>query len=93
VAEVKADFSSIDMLIERIVSSEKKMKHTVAKISDPSICNGIMITAYVERIRQISRLLGDYKKLLEKDAMDFDKSKNTIANMDAQLKNLYNSNS
>lgn len=92
-AEVKADFSSIDMLIKSIVSANSKINHTVGQISDPSKCSGIMITAYVDRIRQISRLLGDYKKLLEKDAADFENSKNKIAEMDSQLKNLYSSNS
>ena len=91
--EIKADFNSIDMLIKSIDLAKSDIDHSVADISDPSKCSGIMISAYVERIRQISKLLGDYKKLLEKDSFDFINSKNKIAEMDAQLRNLYSSNS
>lgn len=91
-AQVKADFSSIDMLIKSVVHAEKNIKHLTTNISDPSKCSGIMISAYVDRIRRISRLLRDYKELLEKDATDFENSKDKIAEMDIQLKNLYNSN-
>lgn len=91
-AELKINADNLGVLVLAIKNSTKGINTSTKSINDPSNCKGIMITAYVDRIRKIGKLLESYKQLLEKDAVDVVASKNKIIEMDQNIKTLYRNN-
>lgn len=91
-AELKIDANNLDALVLSIKMSTKGINTSTKSINDPFNCRGIMITAYVDRIKKIGKLLDSYKQLLEKDAVDVIASKNKIIEMDQKIKKVYQNN-
>ena len=88
-AELKVNVNELDHLVYGIKSAKDNINTSVASIMSPSKSSGIMISSYVERIKQISGLLDAYKQLLEKDVLDIVVSKNKITEMDQHITTLY----
>ena len=77
-------------LLNSIKSANSKLNTSTASVSKVQQCQGIMIDAYVDRIKKISRLLDQYKKLVEKDVTDVAKANNVLLSMDKNIgKNLF----
>ena len=87
-AELKAKLDEIDSLIGCIKKNKEAIDISVSSIKDPSKSEGIMVTEYIKRIRDISDVLDKYKQLLDKDISDIDMSKDKIQEMDTQMENL-----
>lgn len=87
-AELKANLDEIDTMIGTMKTKKDNMDISVSSITDPSKSEGIMLTKYIEKIREISDLLFKYKQLLAKDILDIKNSKEKIRKMDKQMENL-----
>lgn len=87
-AEMKAKIEDIDGLLSSIRTNKDGIDISVSSINDPSKCKGIMLSKYIECIRNISDLLDKYKQLLEKDISDISNSKDKIQEMDQEMTNL-----
>ena len=87
-SEVKANLDDIDTLIGSIKTNKDAIDISVSSVKDPSKCEGIMVSEYIKRIRDISSLLNKYKQLLDKDIADINVSKDKIREMDKQMENL-----
>lgn len=87
-AELKANLDEIDTMIGTMKTKKDNMDISVSSITDPSKSEGIMLTKYIEKIREISDLLFKYKQLLAKDILDIKNSKEKIREMDKQMENL-----
>ena len=87
-AELKVKSDDIDALIDAIKKNKDAIDISVSSIKDPSQSKGIMLSEYINRIKNISDLLGKYKQLLDKDISDIRNSKETINEMDKQMENL-----
>lgn len=88
-AELKINANDIDRLVQNIKNANKSMNTSVSSIDNPSKSSGIMISSYVDRIKKISKLLENYKRLLEKDAADIVSSKNKLTEMDQRISSIY----
>ena len=87
-AELKVKSDDIDALIDAIKKNKDAIDISVSSIKDPSQSKGIMLSEYINRIKNISDLLGKYKQLLDKDISDIRNSKETINEMDKQMERL-----
>ena len=87
-AELKANLDEINTMIGTMKTKKDNMDISVSSITDPSKSEGIMLTKYIEKIREISDLLFKYKQLLAKDILDIKNSKEKIREMDKQMENL-----
>lgn len=92
-AMISINSDRIDILAQSMSNQSQKLDPSVKSISNPSKCNGIMIFSYLDRIQNISKLISNYKSLLEKDVVDIRNSKNKIVEMDKNLTNLYKNSS
>lgn len=87
-SELKANLDEIELLIGSMKTCKSAIETSVSTINDPSKSEGIMLTEYIDRIRKISNLLSDYKKMLDKDISDISISTGKIQEMDKQMENL-----
>lgn len=86
-AEVKANIKDIDGLITAIKNSKEAI-NTKVSIDEPSKSKDIMLFEYIDKVKEISKLLVEYKKLLDKDISDINNSKEKIQEMDKEMTNL-----
>ena len=86
-AEVKANIGDIDGLITAIKNSKEAI-NTKVSIDEPSKSKDIMLFEYIDKVKEISKLLVEYKKLLDKDISDINNSKIKIQEMDKEMVNL-----
>lgn len=90
--ESKIKIDEVDGLIGSIKTNEKAVDISVSSVKEPAKSRGIMVSEYVKRIKDISKLLDRYKQLLDKDIIDIRISKEKILEMDAQMGNLFETN-
>ena len=84
-AEIKLNHGEVLSLALKMTTSGNSLKSSSASVPSVSTCQGIMLSTYVDRIRKISKLLEDYKKLLQEDTKDIVKSCNTIVQTDTNI--------
>ncbi len=87
-AELKVAIEDVDSLISSIKTSKDAIDISVSSVKDPSKSQGIMVSEYIKRIRNISSLLDKYKQLLDKDISDIKESEKKIQQMDREMENL-----
>ena len=87
-AEFKAKMDDLDGLLNSIQYYKDAISTSVTAIKEPSVCQDIMLSEYVQTLRDISKLLDKYKELLNKDIADIRNAKSKIQEMDTQMVNL-----
>ena len=88
-AELKIKLNELSELIESIKKNKTALDTSVASIKQPPQSKGIMVSTYVDKIHEISKLLDKYKELLEKDLTDFIAAKQKLEEMDQEMETLY----
>ena len=83
------DFS-LKLSLDSIKKKNNQLKTSTSKVPKIKTCRGIMVSEYESTIREISKLLTEYKKLLTKDLEDADTTREFFLQVDRDIKAAFN---
>ena len=81
---------SLKMSLDSIKKKNNELKTSTSKVPKIKTCQGIMVSEYESTIREISKLLVEYKKLLAKDLEDADTTREFFLQVDRDIKAAFN---
>lgn len=82
VVEITLDLLKFEGQVSRFERAGKNLKSSTSAVSNPSQCQGLVLSDWVDIVRDIGEMLSDYKDLIEKDVYSLRDSQRAIEDAD-----------
>lgn len=87
--ELNINKSVLDGIISNLETANSNINPATTGANKPSICKGIVLDDYYDRLLKISQLLSAYKQLLEVDVKDIRESRLKLEEMDRKIGDIF----